>query len=130
LSFYLYVLCGLCGGILGGMGMGGGTALIPLLTVVLGVEQTVAQGVNLLSFLPMSALALSVHAKNGLLKREGLLPLIVPAVLCSAAASLLATVLPPVLLKKGFGAFLTVLSFYQFSSAVKLMKDKRLKKTA
>ena len=71
MSFYLFFACGLLGGILGGMGMGGGTALIPLLTLLCGVTQTAAQGVNLLSFFPMAALALSVHAKNGLLQREG-----------------------------------------------------------
>ena len=68
MSFYLLVLCGFAGGVLGGMGMGGGTALIPLLTIFLGLPQTVAQGINLISFLPMSLLALSVHFKNGLLK--------------------------------------------------------------
>ena len=71
MSFYLFFLCGVLGGVLGGMGMGGGTALIPLLTLLLGVPQAAAQGVNLLSFFPMAALALTVHAKNGLLKKEG-----------------------------------------------------------
>ncbi len=79
MSFYLYFLCGILGGVLGGMGMGGGTVLIPLLTIFCGVEQGAAQGVNLLSFLPMSLLALTVHAKNGLLKKEGLFYLIAPA---------------------------------------------------
>ena len=37
MSFYLFFLCGVLGGVLGGMGMGGGTALIPLLTLYLGV---------------------------------------------------------------------------------------------
>ena len=63
MAFFLFLLCGVAGGVLGGMGMGGGTALIPLLTVFCGVEQGVAQGVNLLSFLPMSVLALTVHAQ-------------------------------------------------------------------
>ena len=52
MSFYLYFLAGIAGGIPGGMGMGGGTALIPLLVLLCGAEQGVAQGINLLSFLP------------------------------------------------------------------------------
>ena len=54
MSFLVFLVCGVCGGVLGGMGMGGGTLLIPLLTIFCGVEQGIAQGVNLLSFLPMS----------------------------------------------------------------------------
>ena len=81
MAFYLFFLAGIAGGLLGGMGMGGGTVLIPLLTIFCGVEQGAAQGVNLVAFLPMSALALTVHAENGLLRKDGLLPIIAPALL-------------------------------------------------
>ncbi len=130
MAFYLFFFSGLAGGILGGMGMGGGTALIPLLTIFCGVEQGAAQGVNLLSFLPMSLIALSVHAKNGLLKKEGLLPLVLPALLFSALFALLAAFLPSPILKKGFGAFLTLLSFFQFAGALRAGKgeDEKISK--
>ena len=111
MSFYIYLICGLFGGLLGGMGMGGGTALIPLLTIFAGVEQGVAQGVNLLSFLPMSAVVLSVHAKAGLLRVQSLPLLCLPALLFSVLFSLLAARLPSSLLRSGFGAFLVVLAF-------------------
>ncbi len=110
MSFLLLLLCGLAGGLLGGMGLGGGTALIPLLTLVCGVEQTAAQGINLLSFLPMSAAALAVHAKKGLLAKEGLASLTLPALVFSVLFSLLAAALPARALSKGFGVFLCILS--------------------
>ena len=47
MAFLTLFLCGVAGGLLGGMGMGGGTALIPLLTLF-GVPQAAAQGVPLL----------------------------------------------------------------------------------
>ena len=119
MSFYLFFLCGVLGGVLGGMGMGGGTALIPLLTLLLGVPQAAAQGVNLLSFFPMAALALTVHAKNGLLKKEGLLFLVLPALALSAAAALLAGHLPALLLRRAFGSFLVALSLFRLASAKK-----------
>lgn len=119
MSFYLFFLCGVLGGVLGGMGMGGGTALIPLLTLFLGVPQAAAQGVNLLSFFPMAALALSVHAKNGLLKKEGLPFLVLPALVLSAAAALLAAHLPAFLLRRAFGSFLVALSLFRLASAKK-----------
>ena len=101
------------------MGMGGGTALIPLLTLLLGVPQAAAQGVNLLSFFPMAALALTVHAKHGLLKKEGLLFLVLPALALSAAAALLAAHLPALLLRRAFGSFLVALSLFRLASAKK-----------
>ena len=122
MSFIIFLLCGIAGGILGGMGMGGGTLLIPLLTAVCGVAQSAAQGVNLLSFLPMSCVALSVHAKNGLLKKEGLAFLMVPALLFSALSSLAAAYLPEEALAKGFGLFLIILSIFQFVSAFHMKK--------
>ena len=122
MAFLLLFLSGIAGGVLGGMGMGGGTALIPLLTIFCGVEQGAAQGINLLSFLPMAALALSIHAKNGLLKKEGILPIILPALAFSVLGSLLAAALPAAALKKGFGVFLIILSFFQFRAAFSMGK--------
>ena len=118
MAFYLLFACGLLGGVLGGMGMGGGTALIPLLTIVCGLSQSTAQGINLLSFLPMSAIALSIHAKNGLLQKSGLFFIIAPALLSSVGGALLAIVLPSAILKRTFGFFLIGLSFWQLYQIV------------
>ena len=109
MAFLVLLLCGLAAGVPGGMGMGGGTVLIPLLTLF-GIPQAAAQAINLLSFLPMAAFALPVHAKSGLLKGEGLLPLILAALLFSALGSLLAARLPGGVLERAFGVFLIVLA--------------------
>ena len=116
MAFLTLFLCGLAGGVLGGMGMGGGTVLIPLLTLV---GQAAAQGINLVSFLPMAALALPVHAKSGLLRGEGLVPLILSALVFSALGSLLAARLPSAVLERGFGAFLIVLALVRVHAAVR-----------
>ena len=50
---YLF-LAGLVSGIVGGMGMGGGTLLIPILTIFLDFAQKSAQGINLLFFIIVS----------------------------------------------------------------------------
>ncbi len=117
MSFLLLFLAGLAGGVFGGMGMGGGTLLIPLL-VLMGVPQKFAQAMSLFSFLPMSAAALSVHAKNGLIERGKVLPLALPAVLCSALFALLAFFLPARALRTGFAVFLVFLSLFRFRAAL------------
>ena len=118
MSFYLYFLLGFFGGIPAGMGMGGGTVTIPLLTLVGGVEQKVAQSANLFSFLPMSVSALKMHADNGLLETRGILWNILPALLFSALGAFLATSLPSEILRKGFGCFLIILSFITLRSLI------------
>lgn len=100
------------------MGMGGGTVTIPLLVLAGGVPQKIAQAANLFSFLPMSAGALKVHAKNGLLKTDGILWVILPALVLSAGGAFLASSLPSSILRRLFGAFLLVLSFFGFKAAL------------
>ena len=99
--------------------MGGGTVTIPLLVLVGGVEQKVAQCANLFSFLPMSVGALKTHADNGLLKTKGMLWVILPALITSALGASVAAALPSAFLRKGFGAFLIGLSFVTLRQAFK-----------
>ena len=117
MTFYLYLVLGFLGGIPAGMGMGGGTITIPLLVLLGGVEQKIAQCANLFAFLPMSVGALKTHKENGLLKTQGILWVMVPAFLLSALGASVALSLPSQALKKGFGAFLIVLSFFTLHQA-------------
>lgn len=110
MSFILYLAAGFLSGLLGGMGMGGGTVLIPTLTIFLNVEQHVAQATNLVAFLPMSAFSLKVHKEKGLLRTDGVLFVIIPALITSVLTGFLASVLPADILRKLFGAFLILLA--------------------
>ena len=101
------------------MGMGGGTVTIPLLTLIGGVEQKIAQCANLFAFLPMSIGALKTHADNKLLQTRGISWVIVPAALLSIIGAFVASELSSALLKRGFGAFLIGLAFVGFYSAKK-----------
>ena len=67
---------GAAAGVISGMGMGGGTLLIPALTLLMGIHQRQAQGVNMLSFLPAAAVALYIHKKEGRLELKSSLPVI------------------------------------------------------
>ena len=124
MQFLYFILAGILGGILAGMGMGGGTILIPALTIILGVEQHVAQATNLIAFLPMALFSLKAHKERGLLKTEGILSVIIPAVITSTAGGFLAGYLPAVVLRKLFGAFLIFLAVKGLFS-VKLKADEK-----
>ena len=114
MRFLVWLTAGIAGGVLGGMGMGGGTVLIPILTIFCGVPQHMAQSVNLLTFPPMSALSLRVHAQNGLLDTKGALWMMVPATVLSALGAVFVQGVASGALRVGFGIFLCLLSLYQF----------------
>jgi uncharacterized membrane protein YfcA len=118
-----YILIGLAGGTLGGMGMGGGTVLIPLLSLFTSLHQKSSQAINLISFIPMAVVALYLHYKNGLIKKQGLLLVIIPACLFAVGGSLLCIIIDVKVLRRIFGGFLIALSVLQFFA------DKITKKT-
>ena len=125
MDIFFMVLTGVLGGIIGGMGMGGGTLLIPLLTIFLSFEQKIAQAINLIAFVPMSVVACIMHAKVGLLEKKYFV-LSIPALLSSIGASILASHLSSNVLKIGFGIFLAVLGVVQLVSAiVKKVREKK-----
>ena len=112
MSFYILILLGFIGGIPAGMGMGGGTVTIPLLRLLGGIEQMVAQSANLFSFVVMGVPALIQHKNNGLLSMKGVVACALPAALVSLPGAFLAAYLPSAILGKAFGVFLIGLAVY------------------
>lgn len=108
------------------MGMGGGTLLIPILSIFLNVEQQVAQWSNLVSFIPMAIIAIVIHSNNKLVDFKKALPVLIPAVVSVIIAALLAAVAKPQLLRRMFGGFLIFMAFYSMS--LSLYDYRRVKK--
>lgn len=119
------LVCGALGGIVGGMGMGGGTLTIPLLTIFLSYEQLQAQGVNLIAFLPMSVVALVIHAKNHLVAYKQTWLLAVVGCVFSLIGALIANHIGSGVLKKMFALFLIGLGVWQI---VEMIKNKNQQK--
>lgn len=57
-----------CSAVIASMGIGGGAVLLLFLTVFSDTPLATAQGINLLFFLPIGAVALFFHKKSGLLQ--------------------------------------------------------------
>ena len=60
----LEVIIGMFSGIFSGVGMGGGTILIFLLTMFAGLEQHIAQATNLIYFIPTAISAIIVNYRD------------------------------------------------------------------
>ncbi len=110
------IFTGLISGIFGGMGMGGGTLLIPALRVFFDVDQQLAQAVNLVSFIPMAVVAVIIHCKNKLVEIKGVWIIILTGLIFCAFGAYLAEITDGEILKKAFGGFLLLLSAIRLAS--------------
>lgn len=111
----VFFLLGLISGIIGGMGIGGGTILIPGLIFFTGLQQQTIQSINLISFVPVAIIALIVHFKNKNILLRLSLPLIFFGLFATYLGSKLALLIPSKLLRKLFGIFLLFMGLYEFS---------------
>ena len=118
------IFAGLLGGIIGGMGMGGGTLTIPILTIFLSFQQLRAQGVNLVAFLPMAIIAIIIHIKNKLVDFKSTWLLALIGCGFSLIGALVAVKLKNEILTKLFALFLIGLAIWQL---VELIKSKNQK---
>lgn len=119
------------GGVIGGMGMGGGTLLIPLLTLAAGLEQHLAQSINLIAFIPMSIVALAIHKKNGYVELKSSLPVICFATLGAVGGSFAARYSGGYVLKACYGAFLIALGVFQLGKVIfNVVKNNKQKRSA
>ncbi len=117
--YFFYILAGFLSGIFGGLGMGGGTLLIPILTIFLGFDQKLSQGINLLSFLVMAVVSIYIHYKNGFIVVKHLFWIIFFGVVFSVVGAVLMSFMPSKVLKMIFGGFLCVLAVIEFVKVFK-----------
>lgn len=127
IEFLWLFLAGLVSGIVGGMGMGGGTLLIPILTIFLSFKQKSAQAINLLVFIPMSLVALVIHIKNKLVDFKVGIPIIVSGVAFSVVGSYLASIISNKLLQKIFAVFLLLVGLNQAVQTIIALKKSNKK---
>ncbi|HKL73742.1 MAG TPA: TSUP family transporter [Clostridia bacterium] len=125
---FLFILIGIISGVLGGMGMGGGTILIPLLTIFFHVPQNIAQSVNLIAFIPMSIVVTVINVKSKMIEKKGLIKMIIPAIFTAVVASLLVGRTKNEILQKSYGIFLIVVGvFFIIITTLDIIKKKREK---
>ena len=112
-------LIGILAGIFGGMGIGGGAVLIPLIIVFSNVNQQTAQSINLIAFIPSSIVALIVHYKNKTIDVKLAKKLILPGIIFACLGSFIAINLNPIALRKIFSLFLFFMGILEFMSIKK-----------
>ena len=112
-SWIIALLAGAVTGILSGFGIGGGTLLLIYMTTFQDIDQHLAQGINLLYFLPTAATALPSHIKNGFIDGKTARPAILAGLLGTGLAAWAATMLEVGLLRRCFGVYLIYIGIRQ-----------------
>ena len=124
---FLYLsLIGVLSGVFAGMGMGGGTFLVPLLSIFFGIEQIICQSTNVVCFLVLAIVCTVIYTKNKLVNFWVVLCVCVPSVLVSFLCTIFALKTESKLLHIIFAVFIIVIGVYfLISSIVSMVKKKR-----
>lgn len=112
-QFAVLFIIGLLSGVISGMGIGGGTILIPALVLFANAGQHAAQSVNLIFFIPTAIIALIVHVKNKRVDFKLALPIIVVGLVGAFFGAKLAVATKGEVLRQWFGLFLIAMGAYE-----------------
>ncbi len=109
MNLFAVILVSFLTGVLASLGLGGGFILVIYLTMFAGMGQLQAQGINLVFFIPIAALALVLHTKNKLVSWKDVLPCVITGLAGTVLGTLLANWVSPHFLSKSFAVFVLVI---------------------
>lgn len=121
------ILAGVISGIVSALGMGGGTILILILSVFLGLNQKIAQATNLVFFVPTAITAIVMDVKRKIINWKIGITVAIFGVIGAIIGANIAINLDVKNLKKLFGLFLMIIAIYQIYEFIK--EYKTLKKS-
>lgn len=127
MNIFLGSIAGFLSGLAGAMGLGGGSVLILYLTLLAGVEQLAAQGINLIFFLPTAAVAVAVYIRRGDIALRQILPIILFGSLGTLCGSMATELFSGDTAGKIFGGFILLYGAIQLFSPAKKQKGSEQK---
>ena len=118
-------ITGLISGTVSGTGMGGGTILILVLSIFLGVEQHIAQATNLVFFVPTSISAIIISIKSKLIEWKIGIVLVITGIIGAIIGANISAKIEVKSLKRYFGIFLAGIAIYEIYSMIKEYKKEK-----
>ncbi len=110
---------GIISGTVSGTGMGGGTILILILSVFMGIDQHIAQATNLIFFVPTSITAIITTIKEKLINWKIGIPVAISGIIGAIFGAKISVNMDVNYLKKYFGIFLILITIYEIYSLVR-----------
>ena len=123
------ILIGAISGIFSGVGMGGGTILIFLLTTFLALEQHIAQATNLIYFIPTAITAIIVNYRNKNVETKLAIFISVCGIIGAIIGATISVNINVDILRKLFGVFLAVIAIHEIYTLIKEYKIRRKRNT-
>ncbi len=108
---------------------GGGTILIFLLTIMLGIEQHIAQATNLIFFIPTSIVAIIVNLKNKNIDLKLAIVISIFGILGAIIGANISIHIDVKILKKCFGIFLAIIAINEIYTISKKYKKEKINNT-
>ena len=128
MRFLLLILVGFSSGIFAGMGMGGGTFLVPLLSLCFGVEQIFCQSTNVLCFLILAIVCFVIYVVKKLIDFRVMIFVGVPASIVAGFACLFSLKIHSNILRMIFAGFIILVGVVMFvMSLIQKRENKYLK---
>ena len=121
----LKILTGIISGVVSGTGMGGGTILILILSLFMGIDQHIAQATNLVFFVPTSLTAIIVSIKERLIDWKTGTTIAVSGIFGAIIGAKISVNMNVELLKKFFGYFLSTIAIYEIYSLIKEYRNNK-----
>lgn len=118
-------ITGLISGTVSGTGMGGGTILILVLSIFLGVEQHIAQATNLVFFVPTSISAIIISIKSKLIEWKIGMVVTITGIIGAIIGANISAKIEVKSLKRYFGIFLAGIAIYEIYSMIKEYKKEK-----
>lgn len=112
------ILIGLCSGIFAGMGMGGGTILVPMLSLIFHIEQIYCQSTNVLCFLILAIICFVIYSIKKLIDFRVVLCVGLPATAVAFLACVFSLKIHSNVLKIIFAGFIILVGVYMFFSNI------------
>lgn len=114
---------GLVSGVFSGVGMGGGTILIFLLTTFAGIEQHIAQATNLIYFIPTAISAIIVNYKEKNIDTKLAISVSIFGIIGAIIGAKFAVNTDVQKLRKLFGIFLAIIAIHEIYTLFKEYKQ-------
>jgi uncharacterized membrane protein YfcA len=118
-------IIGLIGGTAGGLlGIGGGTLYVPALTLIIGIDQSIAQGISLAAVIVTAISATSRNISKEIIDKDIIVPIIPIVIIFALIGAQIAGELDQNKLRKIFGVILILVASKNFISYLSLYLKK------
>lgn len=121
----LEIIFGVIAGIVTGLGMGGGTVLILLLSLFSGLEQHIAQATNLVFFIPTSIAAIIMNFKQKNVNFKLAINISFFGIIGAILGSIISNNISSNNLRKYFAIFILIIAIHEIYELYKQYKNNR-----